>query len=528
MSKLPLLPDTLLVLVLTACAFTQANDALPFPTSTTVRVIQMTPVPTLQRDIHPVATSQPEATDASVPILCPAAPNAPMTRYTLTAELDYPSRTVLVEQGVEYVNRTEKPFEELLLTVRPNSLPDVFTLESVVLGEYDLSYELTGPRLTVELPEKLDPGCAMKLSFKFRLTIPQIDREGVNAYKGYLGFSDRQINLGHWTPTVAVRQGDDWIMHDEIPIGEQDVLDDADWDVTLNIKDAPEKLQVAAPGEIVMNEPGHWRYTLSGARDFSLSMSTDYRISTQDSDDGVTVELYTFDDALIQTEAGAINSPAFALDVATKALSMYSDLYGQFPHQRMVVIESDFPDGMEFSGLVFVGGEYFRSFGGPTSYLMLITVHEIAHQWWYGQVGNDPALNPWLDEALATYGEYTFIEEYFPALKDWWWSFRVDNFSPEGFVDSSVYEFKTRREYINAIYLRGVRMLQDLRTDLGTDAFFDWLRQYAEAGAGRVVTPDFFWSLLTPEQFAGTMRTREKYLKQPQIVVISPTTAGED
>jgi aminopeptidase N len=152
---------------------------------------------------------------------------------------------------------------------------------------------------------------------------------------------------------------------------------------------------------------------------------------------------------------------------------------------------------------------------------MLITVHEIAHQWWYGLVGSDQAVNPWLDEALATYSEYAFIEEQFPALKDWWWQFRVNSLSPQGFVDSTVYEFESRRAYINAVYLRGVRMLHELRDQLGTEGFYAWLRRYAEAGAGRIMTPEAFWSLLTPVQFELTSGVRERYLKQPQIVYIN-------
>jgi hypothetical protein len=510
-----------LLLILTACAFTRADEATPSPMPT-ARIIQTTPVPTIQREVHPVATPLPEATAAPSAIRCPAEWEGATAHYAITADVDYPKRTVAVQQQVEYVNRTNQSLEQLIMVVRPNSLPDQFAFKAASLAGGKLDAKVAGQRLTLELPEQLDSDCSITFTLEFVITIPEIDRESVNAYKGYLGHSYRQLNLGHWVPTMAVWQGDDWLMHDEIPIGEQDVLDDADWDMTLNVTGASDKLRIAAPGTIETDEPGHWRYTLLNARDFSLSMSEDYTVSTSETEGGVTVELYTFEDAMIQTDAGAINSAAFALDVATRSLNMYSDLYGEYPYKRLVVIQADFPDGMEFSGLVFVGGEYFRGFGGPTSYLMLITIHEVAHQWWYGRVGNDQALNPWLDEALATYSEYAFIEEYFPALKDWWWNFRVDNYSPEGFVDSTVYEFKTRREYINAIYLRGVRMLQDLRSDLGTDAFFDWLRRYAEAGAGRVVMPDFFWSLLTPEQFELTAQTREEYLRQPQIVVISP------
>ncbi|MBC8098899.1 MAG: hypothetical protein H7Y11_05615, partial [Armatimonadetes bacterium] len=201
-----------------------------------------------------------------------------------------------------------------------------------------------------------------------------------------------------------------------------------------------------------------------------------------------------------------------------QSLSMYADLFGTFPYDRFVVVQGDFPDGMEFSGLVFVSTQWFKGYtGDPAGYLMLITVHEIAHQWWYARVGNDPALAPWLDEALATYSEYVFLEQVYPDLTDWWWEFRIESWAPEGFVDSTVYEFTSIRAYINAIYLRGVKLLHALRGDLGTDAFFDWLRRYAAAGAGEVVTPSFFWSLLTPEQLTATAATRALYLRLPNV-----------
>jgi aminopeptidase N len=221
-------------------------------------------------------------------------------------------------------------------------------------------------------------------------------------------------------------------------------------------------------------------------------------------------------------ENGIVDSAAFGLQVATQSLDHFASIFGPYPYSRLVVVQSDFPDGMEFSGLVFVGGEYFRGFNGPQSYLMLITAHEVAHQWWYQQVGNDQALHPWLDEALATYSEYLFIEAQFPGLTQWWWDFRVNTYSPEGFVDSSVYEFSSRREYINAIYLRGVRMLGDLRAILGDAPFMGWLRRYYNTAAGGISSPAAFWSVLTPEQYAATEAIRQRYLRNPQIITANP------
>ena len=183
-----------------------------------------------------------------------------------------------------------------------------------------------------------------------------------------------------------------------------------------------------------------------------------------------------------------------------------------------MIVQGDFPDGMEFSGIVFVSTAWFYTFDGThQNYLTLITIHEVSHQWWYARVGNDSALAPWLDEALSTYSEYIFIENYYPDFKNWWWTFRVANFGPQGFVDSNVYEFRTGREYINAVYLRGVQMLHNLREDIGDNEFFDLLRKYVEAGDGQIVTSDLFWSLLTPEQIERSQQTRDDFLRQPEV-----------
>lgn len=505
------------LLTLAACNFTRVESLPQWPTATTVRIVHATQIPTSDRQLRDVPTSEsaPEA-DAE----CQTNLDQPTTSHTVMADIDYAQRTADVAQAIRYINRTEDALSQLLLNVEPNIWPGAFTLESLTLDSANATYELTGRRLVVELPQPLERGCALDLALVFRLVVPRVG-DGIDAYKGFFGYSPRQLNLGHWLPTIAARLNRDWVTRETIAIGEQEVLDIADWDVTVNVVGALNTLRVAAPGAMTETAPLSWRFIHRNARDFSLSMSETFNVADQQLDSGVTVELYSFNDAIAQSEQGPIDSPAYALAVASHSLALYEALYGAYPYDRMVVVQADFPDGMEFSGLVFVGGEYFRGFAGdPASYLMIITAHEISHQWWYGKVGNDQALSPWLDESLATYSEYVFIEEYYPELEDWWWWFRVDRLEPEGFVDSTVYEFPTIRAYINAVYLRGVRMLHALRSDLGTDAFFDWLHHYADAGAGQIVTPDLFWSLLTPEQRELTTATRQSYLRQPQLVYV--------
>jgi len=528
---------------LSGCSF-QTGDT-PLPTATTIRVAlaQATTVPTLARTPVPtldttgsvrtlqavpsqvlsentdeiVLTSTPDAP-------CPPSGGQPNAEHRVMADVDYQAKTVAVQQQITLINRENESLRDVVLNLEVNRWSEIVTVDAVAAVNLDAengdvqaaAYELTGRRLLIELTAPVLPGCALQIDLSYRLAIPPVGT-GVNAYNGYFGYTVRQTNLGHWLATVGVRRGGTWISHDVIQIGEQVVAEMADWDVSLRVANAPINLTIAAPGVLTREDSDVWRYRLRNSREFAASLSDDFNVTLQQATNGVMVELYSFSEAVNGADGAVIDGAAHALLVASRSLAMYADLFGDYPYERFVIVEGDFADGMEFSGLVFVGRDWFRTYtGDPASYLTIITVHEVAHQWWYASVGNDPALTPWLDEALATYSEYIFFEEYYPALRDWWWRFRVDSFvgtgSVVGQVDSPVYSFVTIRQYINAVYLRGARMMHDLRGVMGSDPFFDWLRRYAEAGKDRVVAPEVIWSLLSQENRDATRAIRQFYL----------------
>ncbi|HRF98730.1 MAG TPA: M1 family aminopeptidase, partial [Aggregatilineales bacterium] len=380
------------------------------------------------------------------------------------------------------------------------------------------SYTLDEKRLFVTLSNSLGAGCSLSLLLKFDLAVPQIGGGLITDSKGYFGYTERQLNLGHWLPTVAVYRGNMWITQPAYYIGEQEVIAPADWMVTVNLINPPENLQIAAAGVETRINATTRRYDHLNSRDFTLSMSDRFNVAVEFLPDGTQIELYTFTDLTPEGNRPILPEEitVHALRSAVQSFEMYTDLFGAYPYTRLVVVQGDFPDGMEFSGLAFVGDRWFvRYHGDPASYLTLITVHEVSHQWWYARVGNDPAMTPWMDEALSTYSEYVFLEEYYPDLREWWWEFRVNQFMPEGFVDATIYDFPNVRAYINAVYLRGVKMLHEIRGKLGKEQFFDLLALYAQTEQGEIATPQDFWALMTPEQLANTEEIRFRYLRVP-------------
>ncbi len=446
------------------------------------------------------------------------ADSAMLPRHTVVADVDYAQKTLRVEQRIAYQNQTDGALSEIVLVVDTNRWANTFFLGELKVNNAFTEYTLVEKRLSVILPTPLGVGCEVGLLLKFELHVPQIGAGLITDSKGYFGYTPRQLNLGHWLPTLAIYDNGRWVTNPAFYIGEQELIAPADWSVMFNLINPPETLTIAAPGEETRINDRTWQYSHRNSRDFSASMSDMFNVAYEFLQNGTQVELYTFTDV-----ASEVNSTLLPEEIAVHALrsavqsfEMFADLFGAYPYQRLLVIQGDFPDGMEFSGLVFVGNRWFVRYNGdPASYLTLITVHEVAHQWWYALVGNDPAITPWLDEALATYSEYIFLEEYYPDLREWWWEFRVNQYMPEGFVDATIYDFPNVRAYINAVYLRGVKMLHEIRGVLGKDAFFDLLMQYAQTQQGDIALSQDFWALMTAEQLADTQPIRSRYLRVP-------------
>lgn len=503
--------------VIAACMPAAAPPTVPPPAPSPTSVILYAPSAT---PVAPPPTEEPSSTpghpdQTALPAVdeCAAFPEGVSTRYDITANMNYAERTVQVQETVDYRNDTGDILDQVVFWVAPNKQPNVFSLDQVRLHSLADAPPgiLEGVRLTVSLPDPLLPGCSQELTLTYRLQLPLIG----NPYfprQGYFGHSGRQINLGEWIPVIAPYRDGVWVTPIPINVGEQAVIPAGDYRVTLNILDAPPELVVVGPGE-ADSSGAQWRFSLPAARGLTISMSDQYHRLSTTSRNGVLVEIYTLDDAQPGDDSG-VDAPAHALETAAAAVELYADLYGPYPYNRLVVIESDFPDGMEFSGLVFVGGEWFRSYqGNPASYLTLITAHEVAHQWWYGLVANDQGYMPWLDEALTTYSEYVYLQENYPNLTDWWWNFRVNAYAPEGNVDSSVYEFETVRGYINAVYLRGAQLMHAVRQAIGTEAFFAWLQRYAETMRHGIAAPDDLWEALPPDLLSQTEAIRRSFLR---------------
>ena len=103
----------------------------------------------------------------------------------------------------------------------------------------------------------------------------------------------------------------------------------------------------------------------------------------------------------------------------------------------------------------------------------LVMTHELAHEWWFGSVGDDQARSPWLDEAFASFAEEAARSNEPP------WCVRP---GPDArLITRGVAYWRPRDERYGVVYYEGACLLDMLQARMGRDRFRAALRDYAIA-----------------------------------------------
>jgi len=489
------------VLLLTACVL--AGDQTPAAPETPTATLTRTPYPT--RILSP--TPSPTFTPTPTPLVAPPPNGIPQIDLYIT--LNYADKRMTVTQQVTLVNDSPDAWDELVFAVPPAYRLGVFTLRTAAITttweSFPATTMLSSTMLHVAAPAPIAPGEAVAVALGYVLVIPPVD---TNTWLplGNLGAGERLIQAGDWHPTlVPYHAGEGWQTWEYVLVGDPNVYGVADYDVTLRTDTA---VVVAAPG-LVSQKGQVRRYRLDQARTFAFLASPEYRVIRANAG-GTPVQVFFL------PEYGA---PAQAvLKTASQALSLFMELYGPYPYTNLVIAQNAYYGAMEYSGMISMSSRAYEGYQEtPVAGLISLTAHEIAHQWWYGAVGNDQVHEPWLDESFAKYSEVLFYERYYPDFVEWWWKHHIGSRNRGGALDRTVYDFTDTATYIDQLYAQGARFMSDLRALMGDADFFAFVKAYREANEGRIATRDDFFAAVRAHTDADLTPLLDTYFPEPQV-----------
>jgi hypothetical protein len=229
---------------------------------------------------------------------------------------------------------------------------------------------------------------------------------------------------------------------------------------------APAGDTVIANGTQTSHHGNTWHFTADNVRD--VGVASGHFVLAKTSAAGVPIT--------VAVTRSLPDSATTVANVIATAVRDHVARLGPFPYRQLnVPVIPDVHGGIEYPGLIYLG----------TNQLDATPSHEVAHEWFYGLVGDDQARDPWLDEAFATY-----IEALHHGRGDYYAGASVPS-AGENRVGSSIayYEKYGEQTYFRAVYLQGAAALWRARQTVGATAFDRAIRCYVNREAHRIATP---------------------------------------
>jgi hypothetical protein len=373
------------------------------------------------------------------------------------------------------------PMEELKYAYPEGFSEGYINISNVTCGERKLDFKKEGTLLKVNIPESLKPGEEIEIKIEFQEKVP--------FSPGRFGHGKNTYNFGNWYPVLCVYDENGWNLDPYYSIGDPFYSDIANFKVSIT---APNSFTIAATGKpakrITEGNTTTWVFEAELVRDFAWVAGTDLR-AISGKVGRTKINVFYFGD----NEDAAKK----ALEYGKQALRFFNRYFGPYPYDEYSIVMSDFYiGGMEYPNLVLIDHNLLDD----EVLLEYVIVHETAHQWWYGLVGNNQVKEPWLDEAITEYSTVLYFEGVYGRAKgrevyqDFilypYQFFELGNSS--GPILRPVSQFRSWGEYDAIVYKKGAIMLKELENRIGKSKMRKALRIYLRQNVfGNATTDDF-------------------------------------
>ena len=422
------------------------------------------------------------------------APSAAVTttrfdqRYAISATLDVGTGRLDAVEEIVLTNRSWRTIDHVNLSAVTRAL-GFFSLEGpVTVDGAEVEADWT-TSINLRLPlDDLGPRETATIVIAFQLDVEL----GPPAFTARTSVQNGVFSFGQWFPIVSTE-------HEVYGLGDSQISFTADAiRLELETTTALPRDAVACPG--MQRAPAAsgtaWTCASTDVRDFSFVVNPRFRL-TERSVAGIEVRVYT------ETVSGAVTA-----DLAVEALEGMSETFGGYPWPDLVLAEVGSGGGfsMEYPRMIHLTRDKVAD--------PYVVFHEVAHQWFYGQVGNDQQREPWLDEALAD-----FSARWLMGIGENQCSTRP--------VNSEVFDWPADATtggdwtscdgYFHAVFYQGTEFLTAVRTTMGDGAFFGAVRDWVASRRFEIATGDRLLGYLQARSVADLRPIFESYLADHEI-----------
>lgn len=392
--------------------------------------------------------------------------------YKIKVKLDDKNHTLSAFEEFEYINNSPNDLDTIYIHLWPNAYRNgetalgkqqygdgdqqlTFGSEEIKGGIDSLDFKVNDVKTNwsytaenidvcyIVLDAPLKSGKSIKVSTPFKVKVPSgsISR---------LGHIEESYQITQWYPKPAVYDARGW---NEMPYLNQGEFysEYGSFDVEITL---PENYVVGATGDLQTDselefledranktkeniasgnnylkfeEP--WkntnfppsatsfktiRYTQSNVHDFAWF--ADKRFNVLKSEVELPHSKRKVTSWAMYTEGNA-NRWIKASEYLNDAIYYYSLWNGDYPYNQVTAVDGTISagGGMEYPNVTVIGG-------ASSDYeLEVVIVHEVGHNWFYGQLGTNERVHGWMDEGMNTLNEVRYMQTKYPdntALSD--------------------------------------------------------------------------------------------------------------
>ncbi len=416
--------------------------------------------------------------------------------YSIQVSLNDSTKELSGYEEVEYHNQSPNGLSEIYFHLWPNAYLNnetPFAKQRVENGNTDfyfanekqrgrldsLYFKIDGQKVSMQflpgtyeickitLPKILPSGGKVTITTSFRVKLPEVFSR--------LGHENQIFCITQWYPKPAVYDVNGWNTMPYLDQGEF-YSEFGNYDVSITL---PKDYVLAATGNIQSNEEVSWwlnrtksiktkhpaksafktvRFIQDSVHDFAWFASKKFKTAKSE----VTLPSGKVVDTWLFSENEIEGATLIGTKYINEAIKFYSEKVGEYPYQQATVVVTPLRAG---------GGMEYPTITNVASLDKKVIVHEVGHNWFYGILGSNERLYPWMDES---------INNYYEARSDYKKQVVVhQNLFKKDSAGKRIYEIKSDELFGSPFgeyefsYVSAVRNNLDQKAFLPSDSFTD-------------------------------------------------------